>query len=396
MKFSVLLPTRNRLELLRYAVESVRRQDYHDWEIVVSDNDSTEDIGSYVSGLQDSRIRYVRTPHFVPVTDNWNHALAQSRGDYVVMLGDDDCLLPGYFAELAALIQRHSFPDTLYVEGVQYAYPGVMPDHPKGFVQTGYCEFMRGRTKPFLLSVGEARSAVTKSMKLRLSYSYNMQHSLVSRDAIDRLSGYGPFFQSPFPDYYASNALLLTAKRILVVPEPLVAIGISPKSFGYYYFNARESEGTAFLNNLGESSVPEFARDLILPGSALFTCWFVAMACIEHNFGQEYGVRADADRYRYLQVLSLDRNAPGEVIRDLWVRLSARERLHYGAKRQLLYLAARLLPDRAAARFVQIVLNRVGPFPRFDPRKREVEQRNILELFDDWPRLRNSLTATTS
>jgi glycosyltransferase involved in cell wall biosynthesis len=388
LKFSVLLPTRNRLELLRYAIESVRRQDYEGWEIVVSDNDSAEDVGAYVRALGDPRIRCYRTADFVPVTENWNYALARSSGDYVVMLGDDDCLLPGYFRKLAALTEQHAAPDGVYVEGVQYAYPGVIPGHAKAFVQTGYCQFMRGRTAPFLLPAEEARSAVARSMKLRLSFSYNMQHSLVSRRTIDALAPYGPFFQSPYPDYYASNVLLLTAGRILVVPEPLVAIGISPKSFGYYYFNARESEGTAFLNNLGASSVPAFARELILPGSALFTCWFVAMACIEHNFGREYGIRADARRYRCLQVLSLDREAGSEVLRDLWSRLSRRERLHYGSMRRLLHSAARLLPRRAAARLVQIILNRLGPFPRFDPRKRDVEPRNILELFDQWPQLR--------
>ena len=38
MKFSVLLPTRNRLEYLRFAVESVLRQDDPGWELVISDN----------------------------------------------------------------------------------------------------------------------------------------------------------------------------------------------------------------------------------------------------------------------------------------------------------------------------------------------------------------------
>ena len=44
---SVLLPTKNRLTYLRYAVESVRRQDYPHWEIVISDNHSEEDILGY-------------------------------------------------------------------------------------------------------------------------------------------------------------------------------------------------------------------------------------------------------------------------------------------------------------------------------------------------------------
>ena len=62
---SVLLPTRNRLEFLRYAIETVLRQDDPDWEIVVSDNDSGEDIAGHLDGLADERIRYVRTASFM-------------------------------------------------------------------------------------------------------------------------------------------------------------------------------------------------------------------------------------------------------------------------------------------------------------------------------------------
>ena len=49
MKFSVLLPTRNRLKYLKYAVDSVLAQDYVNWEIIISDNDSEEDIFSYMN-----------------------------------------------------------------------------------------------------------------------------------------------------------------------------------------------------------------------------------------------------------------------------------------------------------------------------------------------------------
>ena len=93
LKFSILLPTRNRLEYLRLAVESVLRQDMQDWQLVVSDNCSEQDIEGYVSSLGDPRIVYRRTERLVPVTENWNRALAHSEGDYVIMLGDDDALL---------------------------------------------------------------------------------------------------------------------------------------------------------------------------------------------------------------------------------------------------------------------------------------------------------------
>lgn len=95
MKISILLPTRNRLDLLKLAIESVRLQEYSDWEIVVSDNASDDDIGAYVQSLGDPRIRCRRFEQLVPVTDNWNAALEAATGEYFVMLGDDDALVPG-------------------------------------------------------------------------------------------------------------------------------------------------------------------------------------------------------------------------------------------------------------------------------------------------------------
>lgn len=367
---------------MRYAVESVRRQDYDDWEIVVSDNDSADETESYVRSLADARIRYIRSPRFIPVTDNWNQALAASRGDYVVMLGDDDSLLPGYFSKLARLIDAFGGPEFVYVQAVQYAYPGVIPGNPNAFVQTGYCEFLEGRSEPFLLSREQARSVVEKSMAMQLAFSYNMQHSLVSRAAIERLASHGPFFQSPYPDYYATNVLLLTSASTLAVPEPLVAIGISPKSFGHYYFNGREAEGSAFLNNMGESSIPATVRAVLLPGNALITCWYAAMACIERNFGREYGVRADTRRYRQAQVLYTDRSAGTAVLRELWSKLTLGERLRYGSKRLLLAIGRRVLP-RAAKE----LWHRVAIFPPFDTGKREVPYRTILELFESYGKI---------
>ena len=132
MKFSVLLPTRNRIELLKFAVASVIKQDYENWEIIISDNFSEEDIAGYVETLKDPRIKYFRTPSFVPVTENWNYALDRSSGDYVIMLGDDDCLMQGYFSNLFETIQKHDCPDFIYTGALQYVYPGAVPRRQQG------------------------------------------------------------------------------------------------------------------------------------------------------------------------------------------------------------------------------------------------------------------------
>ena len=77
MRFSILIPTRNRLEYLKLAVESVLRQDYEDWQLIVSDNCSEQGVGDYLNKLSDPRLVYSRTEPVLPVTENWNRALLE-------------------------------------------------------------------------------------------------------------------------------------------------------------------------------------------------------------------------------------------------------------------------------------------------------------------------------
>ena len=111
MKFSVLLPTRERLDLLRLAVQSVLEQDYGEWEIVIADNASSADVGGYVASLRDSRVRYVRSDAVLPVTENWNSSLEHSVGEYFIMLGDDDCLMRGCLRTARAYLDDFGRPE---------------------------------------------------------------------------------------------------------------------------------------------------------------------------------------------------------------------------------------------------------------------------------------------
>ena len=104
MLFSIVIPTHNRLHLLRDAVETIRRQHGAEWELAVFDNASTDPIGEHIASLDDPRVRYARSEAFLPVTDSWNNALKMARGDYVILLGDDDGLAPGALKTLGRLL----------------------------------------------------------------------------------------------------------------------------------------------------------------------------------------------------------------------------------------------------------------------------------------------------
>ena len=65
------------------------------------------------------------------------------------------------------------------------------------------------------------------------------------------------------------NVLMMCAERILVYPQPVVVIGISPKSFGFYFFNNREKEGVDFLNHSTTTNHRESLRNILLPGTGI-------------------------------------------------------------------------------------------------------------------------------
>ena len=376
MKFSVLLPTRNRLDLLKLAIESVRMQDHADWEIVVSDNASDDDVLNYVQSVGDARVRARRQRQLVPVTDNWNAALAQAAGDYFIMLGDDDALMPKALSRMAALIERWQRPMAIYAQALQYAYPDVVPGHPASFVQTGYNEFLEGRVEPFALPRSTALRMVRGAMAFRVLYGYNMQHFVISRELVEKLRPKGAFFQSPYPDYYAANAVLLAADPLVATPEVFAVIGISPKSFGYYYLNARERDGAEFLQNIAEPDIAERVRDKLVPGSNMNDSWLCAMETLARNFADEVGSAVKYSGYRRLQYYELvkTRNRRAALRCMRWWELP----IYAGAV--LAFAVIRLLP-RHARNFVggwlTYLLSSIAP--RFNPHRRLVPYRNILE-----------------
>jgi len=382
MKFSVLLPTRNRLELLKYAIETVRRQNYDDWEVIVSDNYSEEDIAGYVQSLSEPRIKYYRTDSFIPVTDNWNNALEKSTGDYVIMLGDDDCLMKGFFTTIKSLIEAYQNPDFIYTSAFLFAYPGVLPDYPQGYLRPySHAAFFNSAKEPFWLSKKQCLDLVRHSMNLKMAFTYNMQHSIVSRILIEKLRYKGNFFQSPYPDFYANNVLLLKAERILICPYPLVTVGISPKSFGYYFFNQREEQGIEFLKNLADPKIIDRLRHVLLPGSKDRTSWLIAMETIKVNYGPEFKLRVNYNRYRYLQILSVYGQFK-EQIAGFWRQLHWWEIILYIPFISLAAKLTKLIPHSFRNKIMGKIMILINKTPNIDSPISDKHYNNILDVFE--------------
>lgn len=87
---SVILPTYNRAQLLPRAIGSVLAQSFADFELIVADDCSQEDIRSLVESYRDPRILYVRRERNGGAPAARNTAIAQARGVYLAFQDSDD------------------------------------------------------------------------------------------------------------------------------------------------------------------------------------------------------------------------------------------------------------------------------------------------------------------
>jgi len=349
MKYSFLIPSRNRLELLKHAVDSIRRQGIQNCEIVIADNASEQDYGAYAKSLADSRIVYSRSAQALSVTDNWSRALALASGDYVMMLGDDDALAPWFHRQVRELVEEPADkPDIVYLAGFHYCYPQVMPGLPRGYLaDVRNSRFLADRSAPFRLPREEAVAVANAAFGFRYWFGFNSQHFLFNAEFLRRISSLGGIFQSPYPDTFAAVVSLLRARSITVLPEPAVIIGISRESFGYFYFNDRPAEGYQFLAN--ENVSPEVRAALeavILPGDRNNTNWLVAVEVARRALGPANTPEVDIARYRILQSVAFLRDIYLKGTRrpqdadDLTQLLDPRERAVFAGLRAAVGAAA--------------------------------------------------------
>ena len=97
-KVSLCIPAYDAERHLQATLESVLAQSYDDFEVVIVDNNSSDRTGDIVAALRDHRVRVIRNATTLPIADNFNRAVQQSRGQYVKLICADDTLEPDCIA----------------------------------------------------------------------------------------------------------------------------------------------------------------------------------------------------------------------------------------------------------------------------------------------------------
>ena len=116
MFFSVIIPTYNRVDLLRRALESVWAQDFHDYEIVVVDDGSHDETMAYLESLG-GKVRAFRQENAGPGAAR-NLAASHAQGDYLAFLDSDDVWFSTTLGHYAKAIRDFGRPAVVAGTGI--------------------------------------------------------------------------------------------------------------------------------------------------------------------------------------------------------------------------------------------------------------------------------------
>lgn len=148
-RFSIIVPLYNKADYVRKALESILTQSYTNYEVVIIDDESTDNslsiVNDFVKTVESGKWKVESQPNS-GVAAARNNGVAKSKGEFVCFLDADDWWEPTWLEEMDRLIRE--YPDAgLYATNYVYYKPGKTHvalnlergyiNYPEAYLQSG-------------------------------------------------------------------------------------------------------------------------------------------------------------------------------------------------------------------------------------------------------------------
>jgi glycosyltransferase involved in cell wall biosynthesis len=290
-RFSLVIPTHNRAHLVALALRSVLANDFDDFEVIVSDDQSTDSTREVVASFSSSRVRHVRTPRRMSMSDHFEWASQQAVGQFLMLLCDDDAVSPDMLARMDGVIRTTGASVVAMRSALYYPPGGLREGRDNLLCASAYtggavlCD-SHGMLHAML---GQFRYALTP----------RANNSFTERRLVEQIrSRVGRFFLSPAPDASSSCLVLAHSRSYVLLDEPVHLFGQAPESIGAdqeFRRSAPSAEFAAIAGRLFElSPASVYCVTNIIAESYLQARRLVPAAIPPLNLGQLYiGCRRD-------------------------------------------------------------------------------------------------------
>jgi len=222
---SVIIPTRERADTLAFTLATALDHQSRDYEVVVSDNASADHTRTVVERFQDGRIQYFNTGRRVSMCGNYEFALEQARGDYVIYIGDDDAVIPGALDQLLARFR-------VAQEQVIHMWPLHIYDWPVDG-KPAHVAYLAPVREPTELDLKAKARFVVSVGGWRYGDLPSPYHCAIPKRILDAIrQRTGKVFHSTQPDVFTAMAIPAFADRAINLGQTVTLNGRSARSNG--------------------------------------------------------------------------------------------------------------------------------------------------------------------
>lgn len=214
-----------RHESLLHTLRTILDQSFDDFEVVVADNASDEQTQRTVESLNSNKLRWSRTSERLTMSDNWERGLELARGQFLLVLGDDDGLMPealrlahAFLTQTGSEIvtwfpHQYWWPEFIYPPNRNMLCVNLPRDHHRIDARVALTAFLQHQETYFVLP--------------------GLYNSFMSRRAIDAVrSRVGRYFADPIPDVYSGIVNAFSHPEFIRSGRALSISGFSKKSIG--------------------------------------------------------------------------------------------------------------------------------------------------------------------
>ena len=236
--FTVIIPVKNRAKYLEHTLRTCLIQEYDNFEIIISDDGSTDNTKAICDKviISDSRVSYYSHEPGIGMRDNFEFALSKVKPGFVIALGGDDGILPNGISSMWKVLKQTKM-EMLCWPAALYSFPNVYSPngqlviyHDRGIRIIDSNVFLKRQSQNlYYLTDKESPMFYVKGV--------------VSTKLIDKVKSRsldGRFYSCPTPDGYSGIVLAGEVSKYAFSGVPFSIYGMSSSSQGLAYLSNEE------------------------------------------------------------------------------------------------------------------------------------------------------------
>lgn len=262
--FSIIIPTRNRADTLKYSIKSILNQEFEDYEIIICNNNSIDDTEEIVKNFANEKIIYMKSNIDLSMTDNFEFAYSKATGQYVTYIADNDGFIDGALSFMYNLIKLNNYPNIIRWEKNMYNWPSMKSINKNLLYINIFKKFEIIESNNMIKQVLNGKQTF---QNLPMIYT-----SLIKRDLVEKLiKKTGRLFHSASPDISSGFSFALITDNYLSLSYGISCGSFSAKSNGYNCLNKKNNHISKDFTKLMTASNINFHENIPFVKSTIAT-----------------------------------------------------------------------------------------------------------------------------